>query len=600
MKKAKEIKVNFYNKRIEGIDIKLGSFKKKSMVISIIKLALILAIAILLIMKTLSPVMFAVLGVGFIVALVIHERIVKRQEKQKLLRKINEHEVKYLDYQFPLSDFGNAFNNPDHNYTWDIDIFSEHGLFHFINRTTTIPGKMKMAECLSAPVSTDPEKLRNRQEAVNELADKVDFRQEIQTTGMRIEDKSKTIDTLYNLFSDSLYLFKDRKRVFFIHLLPIFTIMAAAFCQVFKISWWLFIGFILIQFVLNKLTEKNVSRVYMYTSRNFRILKSYSNIFNEIEKQDFTCEVLNDLQRELFVKDRAASYHIKKLATLLEWFDVRLNPMFHFMLNNIFLWDLQCIYRIEKWRQKTQTEIPKWIDVLGHLEALSSLGNLAFNHPHWTMPQFEPEFHFEARELGHPLIPESELVKNDIKLEKKGDILIVTGPNMAGKSTFLRTVGVNIVLALSGAPVFAEYFKLSPLNLYTSMKATDSLDKGLSLFYAELLRLKKIMDAVLNNESVFFITDEMLKGTNVLDRQKGSIALIKQMITSQANGIVATHDLELADLEKAYPQNISNHHFDSYVESDKLFFTYKLKSGRCNSFNALVLMKKIGIILDKI
>ncbi|MGE5342545.1 MAG: MutS-related protein [Candidatus Omnitrophota bacterium] len=590
---------HFYKSRIDTLDTELGEIKKKSVILSTIKLSLIAVIIILLILKLLSWTALAVLMAGIIITFIIHEPIIKKQERNRLLHKINENEIKYLDYRFPSPDFGEAFTIPDHHYTWDLDIFVERGLFHFINRATTMPGKMKMAECLNAPFSTDRDALYQRQEAVTELAGKVDFRQEIQYLGTRIENKSKSMDSLYNLFSDSPYLFNHRIQVFFIYLLPVLSVLVAASCLIFHLTCWAFFGSVCLQFIVNKFTARKAHSAFKSTSRNFRTLKGYADILTEIENQSFTATVLQQLQHALVAKDQSASVHIKKLASLLGWFELRIGySALHFVLNNLVLWDLQCIYRIEKWLRETRTEIPKWMDVLGHVEALSSLGTLAFNHPHWTMPQFEPEFHFEAKALGHPLIPEKELVRNDMKLNKKGDILIITGPNMAGKSTFLRTVGVNIVLAFAGAPVFAEHFKLSPLNLYTCMKASDSLDKGLSLFYAELLRLKKIMDAVLNNEPVFFITDEMLKGTNVLDRQKGSIALIKQFISSRTNGIVATHDLELADLEKAYPHNIINHHFDSYVEADKLFFTYKLKPGLCNSFNALILMKKIGIILD--
>jgi len=591
--------VDFYKKRIDDFDVGLGCIKKKSIIISVIKLALILLVVILLMMEKLSLTIFAAFVGGGVILAIIHESILKRQEKNKILRKINENEIKFLNYQFPMSDFGSELNNSNHNYTWDLDIFIERGLFHFLNRATTILGKKKVAEFLKAPIAADCGELYKIQETVKELAGKVDFRQEIQSLGMRIEDTSKTLDSLNNLFSDSFYLLKRGIVILFIHLFPILTLAALASCIIFNLSWWVLIGCVSVQLLVNMMTGESISRIYMNTSRNFKILKSYSNIISEIEKQSFNSEKLNRLQKELFLEDKPASYHIKKLAVILEWFDVRLSPMIHFVLNNMLLWDFQCIFKIEKWRRKTKSEISRWMDVLGYVEALSTLGNLYFNHSHWTMPEFSTDFHFEAASMGHPLIPENEVVRNDVRLHKKGDTLIVTGPNMAGKSTFLRTVGVNIVLAFAGAPVCAKYFKLSPLKLYSSMKISDSLDKGLSLFYAELLRLKKIMDGVLNKEPVFFIIDEMLKGTNALDRRKGSIVLIKQFILKRVNGIVATHDLELAELESAYPGDIINLHFDSYVESDKLFFSYKLKPGYCNSFNALLLMKKIGIKIDQ-
>jgi DNA mismatch repair ATPase MutS len=257
------------------------------------------------------------------------------------------------------------------------------------------------------------------------------------------------------------------------------------------------------------------------------------------------------------------------------------------------------VYRIEKWKKKTGPVIHKWFDVIGKIEALSSLANALYNNPDWTMPEVSgPNFRLEAHAIGHPLIPKVENIRNDISLDHKGNVLIVTGPNMSGKTTFLKTLGVNIVLAMAGGPVCAEKFNLSPLKLYTSMKVTDSLDKKLSLFYAELQRLKMIMDAILDKEPVFFLIDEMLKGTNESDRQKGAIALIKQLVENKADGILATHDLELTKLEKDYGEFIANYHFDGYIEGDKLLFDYILKAGICQSSNALELMKKVGIKIE--
>ena len=204
-------------------------------------------------------------------------------------------------------------------------------------------------------------------------------------------------------------------------------------------------------------------------------------------------------------------------------------------------------------------------------------------------------FILNAISAGHPLIPTSERINNSIKLDGDTNIVIITGPNMAGKTTFLKTIGVNIVLALAGAPVCADEFQVSPVCVYTSMKVSDSLDKGLSLFYAELQRLKKVLQAILRKEPVFFLIDEMLKGTNELDRHSGANALIRQLIEHKAEGMVATHDLELTKLAKDYPGKIWNYFFDGYIEDDKLLFDYLLKKGICTSSNALELMKKIGI-----
>jgi DNA mismatch repair ATPase MutS len=229
------------------------------------------------------------------------------------------------------------------------------------------------------------------------------------------------------------------------------------------------------------------------------------------------------------------------------------------------------------------------------MEALSGLANCAFNHPAWAFPLIRDDgFCFKATGLGHPLIPDSGRIVNDYMVAAAGSIDVLTGPNMAGKSTFLRTIGVNAVLAFAGGPVCARSLEISPFGLITSMKSSDSLDKHMSLFYAELLRLKLILDETREGRPSFFLIDEMLRGTNALDRHKGSLAMIRRLLKEGATGIVATHDLGLTALAREDPR-IVNHHFDSAIEDGTLVFDFKIKPGVCESFNALILMKKIGL-----
>jgi DNA mismatch repair ATPase MutS len=294
--------------------------------------------------------------------------------------------------------------------------------------------------------------------------------------------------------------------------------------------------------------------------------------------------------------DKPASAYIRKLSSLVGYLELRRNPFFHPLFNTLFFWDLHWTYRLEKWKAKIAPCMPGWFDSIGRFEALSSLANLSFNHPAWAMPEISSaDFIFRAKNLGHLLIPDDQRVGNDIEMDGKGKIWVITGPNMSGKSTLLKTVGVNMVLALAGAPACADKCVLSPIKLYTNLKVSDSLDKNLSLFYAELQRLKMVIDGVAEHGKVFFLVDEMLKGTNALDRQAGAIALLKQLAASETNGFVATHDLELTKLEKDFPDKITNYHFEGYIEGDKLLFDYKLKGGECKSFNALILMRKMGI-----
>lgn len=589
-----------YKKRIEAYNVYIKQLKKKDTILSILKLLLFLIgffflFNIFPIDSRISLTIFPLIFIFFITAAVLHESVLKKINRLKTLQRINENEIKMLSHQFShAGDNGKEFKNSDHHYTEDLDIFGEKSLFHYINRTVTIIGRKRLARWLQE--DSNVEEIRARQDAVKELMEDLNFRQNLQAHGMAIDDSSQKLKSLYRLFKEP-FLMKDKK--IFIYFTHVFSFITACLLILifFNLSLLVPLAFVFIQLVINKTLAKKVSRLYRFASRNTKILKAYAGIIGEIENKSFDSHKLNRLKEDLYVKKYNASHYIKRLATLMEWFDLRSSNTLHFLVNNTMFWDLHCVYRIEKWKQETALVIHQWFEVIGEFEALSSFANLYFNNPSYVLPQiYKKGFRIKAIALGHPLIPQNERVSNYITQEQRGSILIVTGPNMAGKSTFLRTVGVNAVLALAGAPVCAEFLEISPLKLFTSMQTSDSLDKHLSLFYAELQRLKKILDGISNKEPVFFMIDEMLKGTNALDRQKGSIVLIKQLIRQHSNGIVATHDLELAKLEKE-DERIENYHFDGYIKEDKLLFDYKLKKGICESFNALVLMRKVGIEL---
>lgn len=248
--------------------------------------------------------------------------------------------------------------------------------------------------------------------------------------------------------------------------------------------------------------------------------------------------------------------------------------------------------------KRNQQNIADWFDTLGKLEAVNSLSTLYFNHPEWCFPELRAaHFSIQGEEVGHPLINKQKRVANPIKIDESGELMLITGSNMAGKSTYLRSIGINVVLTMTGSVVCAKAFSLSPVQLITSMRISDNLEENTSTFYAELKKLKTVIEKVNNNEKVFILLDEILRGTNSLDRHTGSVALTKQLIKHNAAGIIATHDVELAKLKEDYPANILNYHFDAQVSNDELFFDYQLKEGICSSINASILMKKIGIEL---
>jgi len=590
-----------YREKITAIDLQLKDLKKIELVLSFLKLFFVIGCIFFLFKIVFHPSSFFFYAflfflVVFVLTAVIHERHIKRRNFQTTLKTVNQDEIKAKQGSFLDYGDGGEFENLDHPFTVDLSIFGNRSVFHFINRTTTSLGKKALSGWLKIfPNSSSLKKIRDRQDAVQELSGKIDFRQNIQAHGKNIHDSLERLGSVRLLFKESNIVLGNPILIFFIHLFPVLT-LSAIVLVFFKFSWLIPVGFALVQGLVNWIFRKKVIRLYKLTSQNFKVLNVYSKIIGEIESETFKSSTLVELQKHYFIKNRPASLYIKKLSSRLQFFEARASKEVYFLMNNIFFWDLHCVYRIEKWKNDVKLEIDKWFDAVGQFEALSSLGNIFYNHSNWTMPELcDSGFILNAISAGHPLIPSSERINNSIKLEGDTNIAIITGPNMAGKTTFLKTIGVNIVLALAGAPVCADEFQVSPVCVYTSMKVSDSLDKGLSLFYAELQRLKVVLQAILKKEPVFFLIDEMLKGTNELDRHSGANALIRQLIEHRAEGMVATHDLELTKLEKDYPGKIWNYFFDGYIEDDKLLFDYLLKKGICTSSNALELMKKIGI-----
>jgi DNA mismatch repair ATPase MutS len=538
----------------------------------------------------------AVLAV-FAIPAIVHEHYLRKRSFICLLKELNEMEIRALEHEFLDYDDGHVFVDPDHGFSSDLDLFGPKSVFHFLNRTTTSLGKGSLSDWLrAAPESRTPETIRARQQAVQELTDMVDLRQRVQAHGRGIGATRQQPQAFPLLMEEPDLVSRNRWMLWLIHGLPLCTLAAAGLIFT-GLHWGIALGLLLIQSLLNRRTKKARQRFHLLTSHNAAVFKAYSRIILEIENARFETPLLRDMQAGLRASGRHASRSIRALSTLAAFFEVRRSEILHPVLNSVILWDLHCVFHLERWKSRYGGRALAWLQTLGEFETLSSFANALVNFPLWTFPEIvtTPGL-FQAESLGHFFSPPEERVCNDVRTEgSNGNILIVTGPNMAGKSTFLKTLGVNTALALAGAPVCARMCRLFPFKLHTSMKVSDSLDQHLSLFYAELQRLKKILDEIVRGEDVLYLLDEMLKGTNALDRQAGALALLRQLAGYRALGVVATHDLELTRLEEELPDKIRNYHFDGHVEEERLVFDFRLKPGRCESFNALALMRKIGI-----
>jgi hypothetical protein len=342
---------------------------------------------------------------------------------------------------------------------------------------------------------------------------------------------------------------------------------------------------------------KKINEIHNALTKKYNFLSSIKGLLLRFENETFVSPVLNNIKLNTSGKKASASDSIRDLGRLIRSFDSRSNMLVGFVLNGLFLWDYHCIYRLEEWKSKYQTLFPIWLEMVGQIDAYISLANYAYNNPDFAFPvKSDNLIVFSAKNLGHQLIDESKRVCNDFILGQKGTVCIISGANMAGKSTFLRTVAVNYILAMTGAPVCASEMIFIPQKLFTSMRTLDSLSENESYFYAELKRLGMLKHRIEEGEPMFFVLDEILKGTNSADKSTGSKLFIQRIIQNGGTGLIATHDTSLGKLESDYPGVIINKCFEIEIDGENIRFDYLLQDGITQKMNAVFLMKQMGIL----
>ena len=549
----------------------------------------------------LSPVNSIVALFASLVALVVFLFLVKRyiQTEKRLqfnqqLVKINFNEINAIHRDLHAFDDGKEFIDPHHDYSYDLDLFGAGSMFQFMNRTVTLRGKKQLADLLGKSQRTKTEILQ-RQQAIQELAADLNWRQNFMALGIESEEH-KNQKQIEDLVNGQIQLKSEKRLKFLISTLPAITLLLIGLniIGVFTKSFYLIPVFM--QWIIFLAYSKTTSKFTREFDKQAKLLSQYTDMLRQIETKNFKSEYLNQLKTKLQIQGKSAGVITSELQTILNEFDYRQNILIGIILNSIFLWDVRCLSKLNNWRQKYAVELPLWFEVIAEFDALMSLANCNYNHPKWTMPEVtDSSFHLNIQEVGHPLIDENRCVSNSFKITDAEQIVIVTGANMAGKSTFLRTIGINLVLASNGCRVCAEKFEFSPIRIYTNMRTSDNLMNDESYFYAELLRLHTMLSLIRNGENMFVILDEMLKGTNSVDKLNGSKELVHQLIALKTHGIVATHDLGLTELAHSIP-SIKNQCFEVQLNNDELNFDYKLSDGVTRTMNATFLMKKMGII----
>ena len=592
----------FYSNNILNLGLQLNVFLKKKSTLAWLRFFAVAAIIAALYFiwpagKIYAIITAVIILIAFVQLILADLKNKKAIEHTKNLIAVNESELKALEHNYYHFEEGASLMPKEHPYANDLDIFGRASLFQYFNRTTSEMGSQNLAEWLLYPANKETVLLR--QQAVKELTQKGEWRQQLQAYGKEKKITGATSQRLQewllqpNTFIENA-VWQVARFVLPAALITIILLNIFDVVDNYTRNYFL-LGAAFVAFFISR----KISSLHAQVSKIAGEMDVLEDSVRLIENIDFAAPLLQQLQSVYKTGSANTSGEIRKLKKILERLDLRLNPVVFIPLDIIFQWDLQQGIALEKWKKRNRQNITAWFSSLAQFETLNSFAIINFNNPEWSFPALHDEhFYIAGKNIGHPLINKSKRVNNPINIDNKGEIMLITGSNMAGKSTYLRSIGINVVLTMAGAPVCADSFTISPVQLISSMRIADNLEESTSTFYAELKKLKAVIDRVNAGEKIFILLDEILRGTNSLDRHTGSAALIKQLIKHEAAAIIATHDVELAKLQENYPASILNYHFDVQVDNEELYFDYQLKPGVCTSLNASILMKKIGIELN--
>ena len=517
------------------------------------------------------------------------------------------HETSIRHYQAELAsletdnsafDGGKEWIDASHPFSLDLDVFGHSSLFQMLNRTSTPLGKETLSHWLRQPLDNKKE-IEERQQAIKELSTYNDFRETFRITGCLNKDHVTGMKELKDWIASPSVFLQKRSNQWICWAVPCVNILlfTLGMLNIISLSWFSLI-FCSFAIASSKLIRK-ITRIQESYNKTLKMLSTYVRLIELTDKQTMESPLLLTLKAEFESHGKKASEVIGILAKELDRLDLRNNLILYALLEGSMFWQLRQMLRIERWKEEHGTHLLQWLEALGQLDALCALGTFAFNHEEYAYPIItDQSFIFRAKDMGHPLMPREQCVVNDAEIPQRPYFLIITGANMAGKSTYLRTIGCNYILACIGVPVCCSSLEIYPAHLMTSLRTSDSLANNESYFFAELKRLQQILDRLKSGEEMFIILDEILKGTNSMDKQKGSLALVKQLLQLKTNGIIATHDLLLGDLKQHFPKEISNYCFEADIQNDELSFSYKLREGVAQNMNACFLMQKMGIVMD--
>ena len=590
----------YYQKQIDHYTARLKQIKKRRNLITLAKLltfGYMIFLIYLLINHSTQPLLL--LGIGAILVFIFltlwDSQIIYRQHLIEELLRINTLESDYLAGNFSALDQGERFNDPAHPYAHDLDLFGEDSLFQHLNRTVTFSGTQKLVSWLLS-LSKDPEVIHSRQQAAEELCAEPEWCQHFRAAGALHPTQALDAVILKSGPTESPFFSKHSTVRLILWIANTIVIVSWAVTSFTPLPFSISLVLSLLQLSALALYIKKINAYHQRLNLFLKTISNYLPLVRLIHDQSFRSPYLQKIRHSLFTPESNSLQALTQLHRIQNSLDQRGNIVIAFILNGLYLKDFHTLLRLDHWRKKYGPDIETWTDVLSEADALISMANYRFNHPAYCLPVICQDRLLDTEEIGHPLLKSERNVTKDFSTRSLHQIAIVTGANMAGKSTFLRTIGVNLILAQSGNVVCSRYFAFQPMTLFTSMRTTDSLSKDTSYFHAELLRLQQLVNIAQQEDKVFIILDEMLKGTNSVDKLNGSLAFLKRILSYPISGLVATHDLALGELADDFPEHFFNVCFEIVHSGSQITYDYKLHPGISSNMNASILLKQMGLI----
>ncbi len=582
----------YYTERIATLNISLRKAQKKYQFYSFLRLIFFLfSIASIFVFWNSG---FMILGLVltfalFLFAVSLSVDAKYQRDKLLILIEINKNEIDASRGDWSMFDEGNEYKDSKHAFSFDLDIFGLKSIFQLINRTVSIEGKNKLASVLQNGSST----INLNNKAITELSKNIKWCQEFISEGVVLKKEKGYPKSLENLKNFNVILPKGLN--IFRILLPILAISSTFLYTYGIISGFVFsfiFSLIMLPLMLFLKNTNTMTLKVSDQSSRVRIILKQLELFKDLEITD---PEFKAKQSEFFKSNESVLSSIKQFERLIKRFEFRLNLLVGVVLNFFLCWDFQMIYQLNNWLKENKDKLVGWEESIAEIEVWISGAIFMFNHKDSTFAKFNDENSINIEGISHPFIDSRKKIKNNVIINNDQNFLIITGPNMAGKSTYLRSLGLAFIFSNAGFPVLADSCSIPRLKLFTSMRTSDDLTTESSYFHAELVRLRFIMDAIENGEKVFIILDEILKGTNSKDKEIGSTKFLQKLVKMNAKGVIATHDLSLCKLSND-SAHFKNMYFDSTIENEELYFSYQINEGICQNMNASFLLSKMKLV----